>query len=207
MEIINDVWVVSELLCHLVEQHSLILQGAGVGWHEEYMQTCLESVKSCMWVGCMELSVIFKTGTLYLILRTLDQIHGLEVKTMCFKEITYQTVKTVWVCVSLSKESVYSWVHVWSIVPPAPHAPVPPLGRTACLTASPPVCHSPPTNPTNRRPLPQNYMIASAYQKILHSAHTCTLGHRLLHKLDVCLPPCTSCYNVHNPVCLNHHDI
>lgn len=63
------------------------------------MQTCLESVKSCMWVGCMELSVIFKTGTLYLILRTLDQIHGLEVKTMCFKEITYQTVKTVSLCI------------------------------------------------------------------------------------------------------------
>lgn len=44
-----------------------------------------------MWVGWGELSVIFKTGTLCRILRTLDQIHGLEVKRMCFTEINYDT--------------------------------------------------------------------------------------------------------------------
>lgn len=36
----------------------------------------------------MELSVIFEPGTLYLALGTQDQIHGLEVKSVCFVEIS-----------------------------------------------------------------------------------------------------------------------
>ncbi len=44
-----------------------------------------------MWVVCRELSVIFKPGTLCRVLRTSDQIHELEVKSMCFKEINDYT--------------------------------------------------------------------------------------------------------------------
>lgn len=35
----------------------------------------------------MELAVIFEPTTLYPVLRTQDQTHGLEVKSVCFKEI------------------------------------------------------------------------------------------------------------------------
>lgn len=58
-----------------------------------------------------------------------------------------------------------------SALPSAPHAPLPPLGRTACLAASPPACHSPLTTPTNGRPLQQSHMRAASYQKILHYTH------------------------------------
>lgn len=117
----------------------------------------------------------------------------------------------MWVCVSMSKtESVYLCVYLWSVVhsplPSAPHTPFPPLGRTACLAASPPACNSPLTNPTNRRPLQQSHMRVSSYQKILHYTHACILVHRLLRILDICLPY-SRWYNVHNPVCSDHRDI
>lgn len=94
-------------------------------------------------------------------------------------------------------------VSMISGAPSAPHTPLPPLGRTACLTASPPACLL--TNSTGCRPL-QSCPRASSYQKVLHYTHTCTLVIRLIHILDVG-PSYTSWYSAHNPVCLNHCDV
>lgn len=45
--------------------------------------------------GSMELAVIFEPATLYPVLRTRDQTHGLEVKSVCFMEIKRTKSKSV----------------------------------------------------------------------------------------------------------------
>lgn len=47
-----------------------------------------------MWVGCRDLSIIFKLGTSYVVLKSQDQTHGLEVKSACLKEIMQETELT-----------------------------------------------------------------------------------------------------------------
>lgn len=172
------------------------------------MQTCLESVKSCVWVGCTELSVIFKTwNTISGIkdIRSNTWVRGYEHVFQGDKLLNSELTKCVSLCFyEQCRKCGFVSVSMISSAPSAPHTPLPPLGRTACLTASPPACLL--TNPTNCRPLQQSYTRASSYQKILHYTHTRTLVIRLIHILDVG-PPYTSWYNVHNPVCLNHCDV
>lgn len=40
-----------------------------------------------MWVGSKDLSLIFKLGIAYVVLKSKDQTRGLEVKSACFREI------------------------------------------------------------------------------------------------------------------------
>lgn len=169
-----------------------------VGWHNRCVQTSLERVKSRLWVGCGELSVIFKPGTLYRLSRTLDEMHGREV---CFKVINYHTAnwQSLYVFVCVNVYICGLWSTPLCTIRPSPTTRLHCLPRSLfCLLPQPDWSNQLQTFTTQK-----SIFLWKEYYISYSHVHLCK---GFLQILNISWPS-SHWYSVDNPVCLDHRDI